>query len=524
MFGLTLSLQKAALPLALFCVLYAVKRLVEFRQAVRLTGNWPGFRTLFNDRFLFFPFRARGISPGPQWMFYTKHADFEKAGWDVLTAVNAFPSPGISYYIADAAIIKEILGARARFPKPPEIYEPLTAFGSNILVTEGEVWKRQRKIAAPAFSERNNRLVWDETIRILEDLFHNVWEDKDVVEVDHVLDITVGITLLVIGVAGFGRRISWIDDGIAPPGHSVTFKDALYKVSHDLFLKIIFPPWLLRIGTPRMRKYIQAHTELDAYLKEMVQNRRSAEVKEERHDLFTSLLDANEDETDHEAKLTDSELFGNIFIFLVAGYETTAHTLAYALIFLALYPEEQEKFYQNINSILPSDRAPTYDEFGSLSYAMAVFHETLRHFAPVTTIPKQSAEDTAFNLTNAAGEKATIAVPRGSFLALCTHSLHHNPRYWDDPGAFKPERFLGNYPRDAFIPFSGGPRGCIGRGFAETEAVAVLSMIVSRYTIGVREEPQFAGETFEQRKARLLDTDNTLTIYPKRAPLVFKRR
>ena len=85
-------------------------------------------------------------------------------------------------------------------------------------------------------------------------------------------------------------------------------------------------------------------------------------------------------------------------------------------------------------------------------------------------------------------------------------------RYWDDPGAFKPERFLGNYPRDAFIPFSGGPRGCIGRGFAETEAVAVLSMIVSRYTIGVREEPQFAGETFEQRKARLLDTDNTLTI------------
>ena len=85
-------------------------------------------------------------------------------------------------------------------------------------------------------------------------------------------------------------------------------------------------------------------------------------------------------------------------------------------------------------------------------------------------------------------------------------------RYWDDPESFKPERFLGNYPRDAFIPFSGGPRGCIGRGFAETEAVAVLSMIVSRYKVEVREEPQFARETFEQLRARLLETNITLTI------------
>ncbi|KAI0326144.1 cytochrome P450 [Cubamyces sp. BRFM 1775] len=524
MWEFTLTLQKAALPLALICVLYAVRKFAEFRQVVRLTNNWPGFRTLFNDRFLFFPFRVRGISPGLQWMFYTKHSDFAKTGWDVLAAVNVFPSPGITYYIADAAITKEVLGARARFPKPTETYEVLATFGSNILVTEGDVWKRQRKIAAPAFSERNNRLVWDETIRIVEDLFHNVWEDKDVVEINHVLDITVGITLLVIGVAGFGRQISWVEDGIAPPGHSMTFKDALYKVSHDLFLKIVFPTWLLRIGTPKMRAFARAHAELDAYLKEMVQNRKSATIKEERHDLFTSLLDANEDEADDKAKLTDSELFGNVFIFLVAGYETTAHTLAYAFIFLALYPEEQEKFYQNIKSILPSDRAPTYDEFSSLSYAMAVFHEALRHFAPVITIPKKSAEDTTFTVTNPAGKKATIPVPRGSYLALCTSSLHHNPRYWDDPEAFKPERFLGNYPRDAFIPFSGGPRGCIGRGFAETEAVAVLSMIVSRYKVEVREEPQFVGETFEQRRARLLETDNTLTIYPKRAPLVFKRR
>lgn len=103
-------------------------------------------------------------------------------------------------------------------------------------------------------------------------------------------------------------------------------------------------------------------------------------------------------------------------------------------------------------------------------------------------------------------------------------------RYWDDPDAFKPERFLGNYPRDAFLPFSGGPRGCIGRGcvshpfllqvheltlrprFAETEAIAVLTAIVSKYKVEVREEARFAGETFAQCKARLFKSQHSLTV------------
>ena len=75
-----------------------------------------------------------------------------------------------------------------------------------------------------------------------------------------------------------------------------------------------------------------------------------------------------------------------------------------------------------------------------------------------------------------------------------------------------PERFLRDYPRDAFLPFSGGPRGCIGRGFGETEGVAVLTMIISRYKVTVREEPQFAGESFAQRRARLLKSKLSVTL------------
>ncbi|KAI0631064.1 cytochrome P450 [Trametes polyzona] len=516
--------SRALVPLLLLGLFWAVKKYVEYRRIERFIHDWPGFRTLFSERFLYFPFRVRGLSPGAQWPFYTKHADFARTGWDVVAAVNALPTPGLTLYVADPAIAKEIIGARARFPKPLDTYELLAVFGTNILVTEGEEWKRQRKIAAPAFSERNNKLVWDETLRILDDMFQNVWGDKDVVEIDHVMHLTVPITLLVIAAASFGRRVSWNEDSVAPAGHTLTFKEALHEVSHRLFLSIIFPQWVLRLGTAKMRYFARAYEELGRYLDEMVQARKNATTKEERHDLFNSLLDANEGEIESDAKLSDSALLGNIFVFLVAGYETTSHTLAYSFIFLALYQEEQEKFYQNIKSAMPTDRTPSYEDYSSFSYSLAVFNETLRHFPPVIGIPKSSVEDTVFTVTNAAGEKKSLPVPRGSYIAICTSALHNNPHYWEDPEAFKPERFLGNYPRDAFLPFSGGPRRCIGRGFAETEAVAVLTMIISRYKVEVREEPQFAGETFEQRKARLFKSQHSLTVYPERAPLVFRRR
>ena len=139
-------------------------------------------------------------------------------------------------------------------------------------------------------------------------------------------------------------------------------------------------------------------------------------------------------------------------------------------------------------------------------------NETLRLFPPVVFIPKVNVDDVTFTTTNAAGEKGTIPIPRGSYITICTPALHHNPRYWEEPDKFKPARFLGSYNRDAFLPFSAGPRGCIGRGFAETEGVAVLTLIMSRYKVEVREEARFKGETFEAKKKRLLKSVHSLTV------------
>ena len=147
----------------------------------------------------------------------------------------------------------------------------------------------------------------------------------------------------------------------------------------------------------------------------------------------------------------------------------------------------------------------------------SVLNETLRLFPPVTIISKVSALDTAFTLTSpTTGEKRTLPVPAGMYISLCTPSPHHNPHYWPEPAAFRPARFLGDgpsgYNRDAFLPFGGGARACIGRGFAETEGVAVLTRIIAKYKVKMMDEPRFRGETFEQRKERVLAWGRSLTI------------
>ncbi|KAH9018729.1 cytochrome P450 [Lactarius pseudohatsudake] len=504
--------------------IYLLQIVLEFRRTIRNVGHFSGPRLLFDhERFLIWaigrvlppiPYVSRGDS----WVVRTKHQDFAAAGKDAIAMVTMIPWPIAVIYLADAAIIKEVTTFRAKFPKPISLYKTLSVFGGNIVASEGEDWKRYRAISAPAFSERNTRLVWDETIRIMFDLFDNVWGDSPEIVVDHC------IALFVVGVAGFGRRVTWTSDLTVPPGHQMTFKDALHNVSSNLLLKMGVPSWAMKL-TERTRRVNLAFDELRQYMVEMVDARRSAETKEERHDLFSGLLDAAHDNPDGGVAITEQELIGNMFIFLFAGHETTAHALCFTLALLALYPDEQERLYQQIKEILvDTNGTPTYENMNRFTLSMAVLNESLRMFPPVSSIPKHAAEDTSLTVGNADGGETTFPVPSGTRVRFHVPGLHYNPKYWKDPHTFRPERFLGEWPRNAFLPFSSGARGCLGKRFFETESIAAITVMISRYRVEVKEEPEFLGETFEQRYARITAFDQMVTTTPRRVPLVFKRR
>lgn len=427
--------------------------------------------------------------------------------------------------LADPAAIKEVTSSRARFPKPLEDYEPLKIFGPNVLTSEGEEWKRYRKVVAPAFSDRNYKMVWDETVRIVNGFFDTAWGDQEVVVVDHcVSDLTLPISLSIISAAGFGKRLEWNDASTPiPQGHKMSFKESIDIVSSKFVNRAAFADWWLNL-TEDGRRIKLAFDELAVYMFEMIKERLSM-GKTEHSDLFSNLLASSFSDEFGATALTEAELIGNIFVFLLAGHETTAHTLCFTLALLALYPDEQEILFQHIKSVLSDGRTPEHKDMSLLTQSMAVLYETLRLYPVATFILKQCAEDTTLNVTNTRGEKTAIPVPKGTQLQISPSGVHYNPRYWEDPHAFKPSRFLNpDWPRDAFIPFSVGPRACIGRKFFETEGVAILTMLVAKYKITVKEEPQFAGETFEQRKERILKSHAVITLAPNRVPLAFSRR
>ncbi|KAG1876299.1 cytochrome P450 [Suillus subluteus] len=523
-----LSLETLSILVGSVVALRALQLFLDFRRLLANIHHLPGYRTIISSSTVL----GRLLPPTPllilshDHFWLLKHGPFAERGLDIISAVVCWPKAMGSMLIADVNVIKDIVWSRGeRFPKPLGQYTVLTFFGENIIASEGNEWKRYRKVVTPGFSERNNRLVWDATTQIMLDLFDTMWAGQEEVVVNHSVDLTFPIALFVIGAAGFGRPISWKKDDVIPLGHQLTFKDALRTVTQDLTLTMLVPRWAMGL-TKRFRRARLAFDELHRYLTEMIHERQESKDEEDNNDLLSSLVSANDNEnlSKGEVRLSDSELIGNIFIIFVAGHETTAHALSFAFALLALHPDKQEEMYQHIKHVLSDGRIPTYDDMPSLTYSSAVFNEALRMFPPVCAVPKSSAEDTTFTLTDMNGTLKTVVVPKGLDLTLDVPGLHYNPKYWEDPFAFKPERFLGDWNRDAFLAFSGGYRGCAGRKFAETEGAAVLTILISQYIISIKDEPQFAGETYEQRKARVLDAQSMLTLAPTRLPLVFRRR
>ncbi|KAF8494809.1 cytochrome P450 [Gautieria morchelliformis] len=504
-------------------LLFGLNSYSKYRRALEAINYRPGFRVVVSlSGFLgnALP-RIPGVSIGANWSSITKHKWYADAGVNVLSYVT-YPSVTTTYLLADPVAVKEVTLHRARFPKPVQQYTVLAFFGKNIVVTENEEWKRHRKVTAPAFTERNNKLVWDEAVRATVGMFDSWGTDKSEVVIDHGATITLQLALLVIGAAGFGQRLSWGEDKEIPPGHRMTFRAALHTVSSHILVQIVVPKWAYYFSKT-FRHYQDSVDELQAYMQEMVAERKASEGIEDRHDLFSALLDANAKD-DMKNRLSDQEVIGNIFIFLIAGHETSANTLCFALGLLAIEQEEQEILYQQIISLVPTNDNPTYEQMSALTYPLAVLYETLRLFPSVPVIPKYSVEDTTLPTLRPDGSMDSIVVPKGTVLILNPPGLHYNPRIWPDPMTFKPSRFLGDWPKDAFLPFSGGARACLGRRFSEIESVAILTLIVRRYRIELKNPEQYEGLTPLQKRDKLLRCRQVITMTPLNVPLVFKKR
>jgi cytochrome P450 family 4 subfamily V len=219
-----------------------------------------------------------------------------------------------------------------------------------------------------------------------------------------------------------------------------------------------------------VRDYLEGIDTLVQFFKDIIKEKRG----KEDNSILSNLLSAADKDG-----LSEDELIANIWIFFVAGHETTASSLVWALNCLRIYPHIQEKIYEEIKRVIGRDRIPTEEDLEKLVYLDAFIQEVLRLHSPVPLLASRIAtEDVKYK---------NMIIPKGTRVGIHFHTLHTNPEYWDEPLKFNPDRFEDDRRkgRNHFlhIPFSAGIRQCIGNNFSLIEQRLFLSRFIQNYRV-----------------------------------------
>ena len=395
----------------------------------------------------------------PEFSWDLRHEIFERVGSD--TFLTCSPG-GLCFWTADPAVISQITTRRNDFPKPTHMYTSVEIYGKNVVSSEGAEWRHHRKSTSPPFTEKNNHVVWEETLDQTQAMLDS-WLGKDGKgnkTVDRIMDDTMRLSLHVISRAGFGRKLEWpspeatamehashadpskiknqaddIDDG-----HKMSYTYSLHCLLEHILFQFLVPRWVLsRLPFARPRLANEAYHEWGQYMSEMV-SRKKAELASssdgfEQVDIIGQLVRgqvSSKDAKNSLPPLTDSEILGNAFVLILAGHETAANSIHFALLYLALHTRSQRRLQADLDHIFGGRPISQWDYerdlpglFGGMTGA--VLNEELRLVPPVVNIPKSTfrVPDQTLMVN---GKKCTV--PKNTYMSLCTAAVHRNPKYW----------------------------------------------------------------------------------------------
>ena len=365
--------------------------------------------------------------------------------------------------------------------------------GYGLLTSEEPMHMRQRRLMQPAF-HRQRISAYGEVISNYTSQMTSRWQDGAVI------DLHAEMLLLALRIVGKCLFDTNVESEVRKIAAAV---DAFMGFMPLAFLP--FSEQIQKLPLPSMKRIHRGHEELNSLIYGIIRQRRRDNV--DRGDLLSILLTAVDTE-DNTGKMTDEQVRDECLTLMLAGHETTANALSFALWLLAQHPEIQENLHAECSKVL-SGRPPVAEDFPRLKYAEKVFAESLRLYPPVWVTARTCAEPY---------EIAGFLIPKGSILLAPQIALHHDARFWDEPERFNPERFSEHEktlrPRFSYFPFGAGSRQCIGEGLAWMEGVLVLAAIVQQWTI--REVPG---------RSKSLKVTPAITLRPKGGlPLVVERR
>lgn len=340
--------------------------------------------------------------------------------------------------------------------------------GNGLLTSEGSFWLRQRRLAQPAFHREKIASFGGLMVEATREMIASwqPWLERG--EPFDLHDELMKLTLKVVGKTLLSTDVTRETREV---GEALTrLLQVLSRTTTRLFE---LPDW---VPTADHRELSRSRATLDAVVHRIIAERRARGAGDDLLGLFMSAQDADTGES-----MTDAQLRDEVMTMLLAGHETTANGLTWALMLLCRSPEVEQKLRVELAHAL-SGREPSTALTPSLKYTQGVVNEALRLYPPAWIIARSAEEDDALG---------AAAIPRGSVLYFSPWLIHRRPDFWPDPLAFQPERWLGSdgqapvSARCAWLPFSSGQRKCIGDGFALLEMQLVLATLLQRLRLSL---------------------------------------
>jgi len=375
------------------------------------------------------------------------------------------------YLVSDPELVREVLVTQAaNFPKDDRDVELLDrAVGHGLVSANGEEHKRQRRLTQPAFHTRRidayAGTMVDYTTAMLDE-----WADGQALDAAEAMST---LTMLIVARTLFGADRVAMKDTAERIGAAIHVIQA--TADREFQSALVLPEWL---PTAMNRNRRAAREVLYETIDRLIAQRRAQSDAADNGDLLSMLLLSRDEGGD---RMSDDEVRDQLVTLFVAGHETTSNALTWTWYLLSQHPEAEARLHAEVDAAL-GGRPPALADLPRLPYTMQVIKEAMRLYPPAWVVNVRcAAADTTLG---------PYAVKKGDLLWLSPFVMHRRPAYFPDPERFDPDRWTAEreraLPKFAYMPFGGGPRVCIGNGFALMEAHLIVAAVAQRYRLRLR--------------------------------------
>jgi cytochrome P450 len=414
------------------------------------------------------------LPPGPKGKFFVGNA-FDLAGhWSGYSARCAREYGNVVLYhffyipivmVSDPDAIESVLVRNSSNFLKSRDYAAIASFlGNGLLTSEGAFWQSQRQLIQPAFRHENiakyAQIMSDSAATLMAG-----WADGETRDLHQEMG---ELTLDVVAQSLFGSGVNH-DSRFIGREIATVMERFMSQATLSFLLPESFP-------LPKGPRLLRSRYRLGKVIQSIIRDRRAHPT--DSADLLQTLLAAQDE---HGTRMTDAQLQDEIMTLFMAGHETTANALSWTWLLLAQNPEAEQKLHEELQAAL-SSAPPTLADLPRLPYTEMVIKESMRMYPPAWGIGRRAINDFELN---------GYSIPAGTNVFLMQWITHRDERFFPEPERFDPERWRddpirhGRIPRFAYFPFGGGPRVCVGAGFAMMEATLLLATIAQRYSFSL---------------------------------------